>query len=291
MTVNIEPLRSNNSPLEEACIDWTEIFKGAQSEPVEKRLLYLIKASGAELSVANDWVLKPSVKLWTLGGLPLTKLIKKGFSIEEVMAQTEATMGTAGSMSYLSFPQGTPEGAYDTIVRQHGHTSVAHTVQVSLVLAGLSCIVENELNSQRDLVHLARITEARAECQKNPPMVLMHPELEPFLTSIVKHTKEQIQQASEALDALKTAESKDVAPQAIPNPVGHEALSKRDHFELLHAMFPATKATVVVMTGSLRSIQKLLQAKEDPGKEREYRQLLGLIQQRLAPLWPDLFED
>ena len=42
-----------------------------------------------------------------------------------------------------------------------------------------------EFNSQRDLVHLGRLTVARTRSQKDPPLVVQRPELLPALLDLV----------------------------------------------------------------------------------------------------------
>jgi hypothetical protein len=46
-----------------------------------------------------------------------------------------------------------PSEMWDVLCK-HGHFSVGHTVSLSFLLAGFSCGVENELNSQRDNVYV-----------------------------------------------------------------------------------------------------------------------------------------
>ena len=67
-------------------------------------------------------------------------------------------------------------------------------------------------------------------------------------------------------------------------------LDRRDALEALNLMYPASKATAFLLTGSLRNFQKLLGAEEDPGKEVEFRGLLSRIRTPLARLWPELFQ-
>jgi len=249
-------------------IDWARSLVDAQTKPAPQRLLSLLKAAGCGTHPQDDrFVIQPAVRLWCVGGLPAHELQARGMSLAEVARLTASTMGAAGSMSYLAMPGGTAEGVYQKVVVEHGHASVAHLVQVSLVVAGVTCAVENEFNSQRDLVHLARVTEARTDAQKSPPLVV----LEPQLFSVYK-------QALDAITALvRAAEGQETG------------LSKKDSNEAINALFPAAKATMFVMTGTLRNLQKLLAAESDEGKEKEFRRALRLIRATLSPMWPELF--
>ena len=69
-----------------------------------------------------------------------------------------------GAFSYLN-PKGVPPQEMWKTVAKHSHFSVAHSAMLSFVICGHSCAVENELNSQRDVVHLARLTVARTNAQ------------------------------------------------------------------------------------------------------------------------------
>jgi thymidylate synthase ThyX len=214
-------------------------------------------------------VLAPAVRLWCVGGLPVADLLARGLGLGEIARMAERTMGAAGCMSYLAMPGGSPEGAYQKIVAETGHASVAHLVQVSLVVAGVSCAAESELNAQRDLVHLARVTVARAQCQSAPPIAVME-------SALVVASR----QALAAADAA-SAEARRLAAAG--------QLSQKDANEAANALFPAAKATAFVLTGTLRNLQKLLAAEADEGKEKEFRRALGMVRQTLAPSWPDLF--
>ena len=249
-------------------IDWSAELERAQALPAERRLAALLAGAGCEMHPEDGrFVMAPSAKLWAIGGLPARALMAKGISLEEAAGWTAETMGSAGAMSYLSLPGGSAGAAYEKILGELGHCSAAHAASASIVVAGVSCAVENEFNSQRDLVHMARVTEARSSCQASPCLVVH----EPIFFELSR----------KALDAIEA-----IVAQA---PSASEGVSKADAKEALHNLFPSSKATVFVLTGTLRNFQKLLAARGDPGKEKEFRRMLRLIHATLGSAWPLLF--
>ena len=62
-----------------------------------------------------------------------------------------------------------------------------------------------------------------------------------------------------------------------------------DELEALNRLFPSAKASLLLVSGSLRSFQKLVAQRDDPGKEAELRALLRTLNRSLAALWPALF--
>jgi hypothetical protein len=136
---------------------------------------------------------------------------------------------------------------------------------VTLLLAGLSTAVENELNGQRDLVHLARLTEARTAAQGDPPVCVVDARDVPLFRGVLDATRA----------TLSMLPGDDRAPA--------------DRHESRNLVFPAAKATLVLITGSLRALQKLVSAIDDEGRELEYRRCLTAINDVLSSLHPSLF--
>lgn len=257
---------SPNAP-QPAPIDWAGALARAQALPVEDRLCFLLAEAGCESAPGRPRLItRPAARLWAIGGMPFHALESLGLAPSQAAELARSSMGAAGGMSYLALPGGSARSAYGKIAGL-GHFSIAHAASVSLVVAGVSCAVENEFNSQRDLAHLARVTENRADCQRRPPLALLEPALAPAY--------------ERALDFADALRSEAAALDSGLNP--------RDANEALNALFPASKATVFVITATLRNFQKLLAAQADPGKEKEYRLALGLIRERLGSLWPELF--
>ncbi len=163
-------------------------------------------------------------------------------------------------MSYLNPERRSPAAMFDLLVSR-GEFSVAHGVSVNVLVAGVSVGVENEFNSQRDLVHLARVTVARTRAQADPPIVVRDPAL------LASHRR--------ILDAVR-------AERAALSGTG------ADFQENANLMFPAAKATAFLMTASLRNLQRLLTGIDDRGKEAEYRDVLARLRDLLGSIWPFL---
>src|SRR5262249_14511883 len=120
-------------------------------------------------------------------------------------------------------------------------------------------------NGQRDLVHLARLTEARTGAQADPPLAVLDPREVPLFRAAMDHTR--------ALLAALPADDR----------------AASDRHEARNLAFPAAKATLVLVTGSLRALQKLVSAIDDEGREVEYRRCLAALGEVLAALHPSLF--
>jgi hypothetical protein len=173
-------------------------------------------------------------------------------------------MGHAAAMTYLNPKDAAPEDLCAAVLGR-GHGSIAHVASVTLLLAGLSTTVENELNGQRDLVHLARLTEARTAAQADPPLCVLDARDAPLFRAALFRARA----------ALAALPADDRAPA--------------DRHEARHLLFPAAKATLVLVTGSLRSLQKLVSAIDDQGREIEYRRCLAALNDVLSALHPGLF--
>ena len=161
------------------CVDLDAAMRDVASRPHEERLARLLRLAGCRFHDGHGdrLVARASARLAAVGGLPVHALAAAGLGPGEIACLARSTMGLAGAMSYLSLPGGTPESAFQAVAVGHGHGSVAHVASVSLLVAGVTCAVENEFNGQRDLVHLSRVTEARTRVQSRPPVVVPDPSL------------------------------------------------------------------------------------------------------------------
>jgi hypothetical protein len=129
---------------------------------------------------------------------------------------------------------------------------------------GHSCGVENEFNSQRDLIHISRLTVARTQAQKDPPIVVLHEDHIPYYQRVLEQTQQILR------DAPAT-------------------LSERGQLESRNLLFPAAKGSMMMITASLRNLQKLMPGMTDMGKEEEYKRILGKMKQVLGGVWRELF--
>jgi hypothetical protein len=219
----------------------------------ENRLEYYLGALGVEF-YEKGLIKESSAKLIAIGGIPISAL-----DMNKIPQLTKNYLGIVSSQSYLSYT----DEAYDKIVVGYGHTSSMHTVSVSLVIAGISCAVENEFNTQRDLVHLARITEARTAIQDEPPYVVPHCEM---------------------LDDFR-----DMRNTAIKLRSKYGKLKRDDRLEAINLIHSKASATSIIVTGSLKNFQKLFQAINDDGKEAEYKKALIKMKTILSYYWGELF--
>lgn len=228
-----------------------------------QRIHLLMELAGCKFdSRFPDIIVESSVGIATIGGIPYNNITP------EIANALKTTMGNAGQMSYLAPNKHDGLGAYNTIAGMHGHTSIGHTVSIGIFVAGVTCAVENEWNSQRDHLHLSRITEARTAIQISPPWVALDPSMVSTTHHLRAHTLTVIQ---ELLN--KQPKISDIQYERINN---------------LHA---ACKATAFLATGSLRNWQRVVSARHDTGKEHEYRNTLEKIHALLSPHFPEFFTE
>jgi len=256
------------------CLDLARFWSSVRKLSPAKRLRVLLAEAGVTFhDPERDLVSAPAAALVAVGGLPL-KRHGEGWSLGDLSpdsalltrvreAQRRA-MGYASAMTYLNPKDTAPEVLLEAVLAR-GHASVAHVPSVTVLLAGLSTAVENELNGQRDLVHLARLTEARTAAQADPPVCVIDARDVPLFRAVLGHVRA----------TLSTLPADDRAPA--------------DRHESRNLALPAAKATLVLVTGSLRAFQKLVSAMDDEGRELEYRRCLGAINDALHPLHPSLF--
>lgn len=248
-------------------IDLPLLLESIQRRPIEERARELMLAAGCYLWEGHSRIIQaPSARLAAIGGMGVASLLNIGLDPAGIAKLTRQSAGAAASMSYLTLPGGSTDSAYQKIAIGLGHGSCLHAVHVSVLLAGISTAAENELNSQRDLVHLARLTESRTKAQSQPTLVCMDPGM--------------VFCAQAALESFD-----DVREEALAG----SSLGSKDALETVNNLAPAMRAGVVLVSATLRSFQKLFDAIEDEGKEMEYREALRSVRAQLAQLWPELF--
>ncbi|CAB9514764.1 adenylate kinase [Seminavis robusta] len=254
-----------------AFIDMDRAWKSILEVPLKARLRALMQQVGVTFwDGPEGWfVRQPMAAVCAIGGLPTSldsndSITFGGAShqLDDIIQEWRRGMGLASMPCYMNPGKKEPIDMWNVLCK-HGHFSVAHTVSLSFFLAGFSCGVENELNSQRDLVHMARVTVARTAAQQQPPIVVQHP-------SLLRLVEQLKQVTSQSL--------------AVPDDI-----SSKDWHEAANLLWPAAKAQCAVITGTLRSFQKLMAAIDDEGKEAEFRSLLLLMNATLQVLQPEMF--
>jgi adenylate kinase len=227
------------------------------------KLTDLMIASGVQF-FDNDhkFVKVPTVSIVAIGSTP----VRLDIDEEKVIQDAETLMGYAGAMTYANPNDVSATKMYSNIV-SHSEFSIAHVCTINIAIFGLSLAVEAELNTQRDLVHLSRLTIARTKTQNQPPIVVLYPE------------------------ALSVTE---VVYESVYNTLldlpSHNSINSSDWRESINALYPASKATIIMISGSLRNFQKLVSSIDDNGKEVEYRRLMMMINNSLFSLFPQIFK-
>lgn len=245
-------------------INLEHLWAQVKSIPAKNRLKELMKAGGVQFFQDTDcpyqFISKPSVGIVGIGGIPVDQL-----PLDNIHNSLKRMMGYSASMSYLN-PQNLESGKMFELVAERGEFSVAHTCMINMIILGLSVAAEAELNTQRDVIHLSRVTIARTAAQDNPPIVVLYPEALPA----TKQVYSAIQQTLSALEK----------PSHI---------AKQDWRETINTLYPAAKATAVMVSGSVRNLQKLMSSIDDNGKEEEYRRILSQMNDSLSALFPEMF--
>lgn len=259
VNVNDQPVR---------VIDQGAAWSQIRDLPASQKVRGFLRVAGCEFWDDDcRFVRESSVALAGIGGLPVAHSDESGevvsARISSYIDGSRATMETSASFSYLNSGNLAPGQLYERVT-QLGHLSVAHTVTVNLLVAGVSINTEVETSTQRDLVHLSRITVGRTAIQSEPAIV------------------------------APTEASYDIARQiyAMTRKIlGNHRPAKptRDDYELLNNFYPVNKATAFMLSGTLRNFAKLTDQINDDGKEREYRAMLAKALAVLQPLWPELF--
>ncbi|HSI20364.1 MAG TPA: hypothetical protein VLA04_01465 [Verrucomicrobiae bacterium] len=253
---------------------------GKDETPVESRLQQILLNAGARFFDANNTVLaKPVVGISAIGGISV--VFDENTPAGHIALATEPGayltpsnlaqllrqgMGTNAMPTYMNPSGKSADAMYDVNVEHHGVPSVAHAVLLGFSVLGLSQKAEMEFDTQRDLVHLARVTSARTHAMNEPPMVALAPE----------NTELIIEVRNTIASLLKQA-------------VRPEAMEEKDWREERNGLWPTSRATILGLNGTVKNFSKLIAAIQDPGKESEYRRLLGLINTSLHGLFPELF--
>ncbi|MFO0562055.1 MAG: hypothetical protein U0269_28840 [Polyangiales bacterium] len=264
---------------EPLALDLSAWWAMAKDVAHRERLRVLLAAAGVRFhDDERRFVRAPVARIVAAGGLSVRRAFASGVAIEgvsdsegerrwfEALREKQIElMGSAAAMTYLD-PKDRGASALATVALQKGHASIAHLASVTLLVAGFSTAVENELNGQRDLVHLARLTEARTEAQSDPPLCVL------------------CEEDVASYRALREARERLFAGDA---EVG--AATRALSLEAVNLSHSSAKATMVLLTGTLRNLQKLVSAIDDEGREEEYRRVLVAINDVLSALHPALF--
>jgi hypothetical protein len=243
------------------------LWDAVSATPIEKKMSAALAYAGSEFHDDEQlYVSKGSIALVGIGGQPLAHLTDSDTAIAERIAQyvngSREMMGTSAAFSYLNSGERSQGELFESVIKL-GHFSIAHTASVNILLAGLTEAAELELNLQRDIVHISKVTNARTAVQTHPPIVVSNPHHLELARSIREVTAELTQVARNANDP--------------------------DELEVLNSFYPINKATILMMSGDLSNIRKFAQIRDDTGKEKELRDIADSVNTQLGTLWPEIF--
>lgn len=154
-------------------------------------------------------------------------------------------------MSYLNSSNKTTNEMID-ILDRHGHFSTQHMIFINILISWISTSVENEFNSQRDIIHLSRITEARTKIQNDPPYVVLNEKLLPLYATIKNAIKNETKWSD-------------------------FTINNSDDLEALNLIHSSAKGTAIILSWSVKNFKKLTSMKNDNWKEIEFRRSLEMI--------------
>lgn len=240
-----------------------------QGVPRETKLGEALAFAGCEFHDKDKkFVLGHTVSLAGIGGVPIAEAsdsddeIRR--SLDEKVRGSRLMMGSSAAFSYLNSGEKPIDELYESVTKL-GHFSIAHSVQVNLVIAGMSEGAELELSLQRDLVHISKLTNARTAVQNKPPIVVPDG-VDPALIQTLYDRTEEI-----ALSIRQSGDS--------------------DSLEYANGLFPVNKATILMISGDLSNLRKVAALRKDAGKERELRSVATSIFGLLNTLWPEIINE
>ena len=202
---------------------------------------------GGEFADENI-ISKPVVKIYGIGGIPIVienkKVTVNGGELTKgsLKKMFNVTAGASSFMSYLNPSNKDLTSLGESVVNKYKHLSVLHSCFLNIFISGISIGVEHEISSQRDLVHLSRLTVARTSTQSSPCLVLSN---------------------MGYLEEYKKIDEK------IKEMIGEMNFDKNDH-EIRNLLYPTAKASAIMLSGSLRNILKIADMMNSDGKENEF---------------------
>jgi len=260
-------------------LDTVAAFESISTVTSKNKLRELLSSTGVTFyDTEKNFIKEASVSICGFGGLGFDFTSQSTDSVipirdtSSLLSYTDIKnmfnplQATGGFMSYLN------TGNLDSdkmisVMAEHGHYSTLHLSYINIAIFGISSLVENEINCQRDMMHIARITEARTGVQSQPPLAVLYPEQVEFFKEV--YTKTQKVRA------------------AMPKKVGS---SKRDFFESSNSIYSGAKGTGVIISITLKNLMKLISLLDDSGKEEEFKRVLLQLSKITHTLWPHFFK-
>jgi hypothetical protein len=162
------------------------------------------------------------------------------FTIAELRRSLRMGAGACALMTYLN-PHDREFGELAQVALENKHRSILHGVHLSMLIAGNSLAIEQEISSQRDLIHLARLTVAKTRVQDFPPL------------TIFDHSLLELADKIYGFQAL-------LMRSRIED-------SRKVEREFLNSMWPAAKSSMILVSGSFRNLIRF--SESGVGKEQE----------------------
>lgn len=240
-------------------LDFDAMNNHMNQEQIEsqKKIQYIHNYLGGDFHDSKKRIIKGSVVgIVAIGGFPVELsesglcLMGRPVSIQELLYQLQKSIGISSFMSYLNPKNKTLNEIAESTLKL-GHQSVLHMLNISILVSGISVGVEHEFSSQRDIVHLSRITVAKTKAQSSPCLVLNSDKYFSAYEKIIEETEK----------VLSTIPGND--------------------YETRNLLFPSAKASAIILTGSIKNMMKLVSLKAAGGKETEFIKALQHIEDAL----------
>lgn len=261
-----------------------------QDTPAPRRLSEFMRLAGVrffdERRNGYNFVLEPLAAVTGFGGFPISfdastpagcfYLNGALVTPSAVLEQFKNTMGRAGFYSYMN-PGNHAPTKMDEVTTRLAHFSKAHTVTVDMAVLGYSAAIEGNLMKLRPWVnHVGRLTNTRTLAQSCPPLVVMDPadlQLAQRVRASVSRLLSDVQVPRKGVDQ--------------PREQYQELLA--DHYERVNALWPNSRALILMVNAGLSDLRGTMGDIADKGQEREYHNILALINDNLWSLFPQMF--
>lgn len=227
--------------------------------PAYKKLGFMYERMGGLFHDEPKRILKGAqVAIVGVGGLPVQviddkyAIIGHKHTLLEIKEELYKMAGLSAGMSYANPYNKTLNELADKTLSL-GHTSILHTLNLNILIVGLTIGVEHEFSSQRDMVHLSRLTVAKTAAQKQPCLVLRDEKYIDIYSEILNNTDSRLKDLDESKD-----------------------------WETINLLYPTAKASTLMISGTFKNILKLVALKDSDGKEDEFIDVLEKIDSAIS---------
>lgn len=216
------------------------------------KLNAIYKLMGGEFWDTDERIMKGSkVAIVGLGGIPFNVKNDEVFIMDSkidknnLIDELKKTLGLSAFLSYLNPLNKSLEEIADKSLSL-GHNSILHTISLNILIVGITIGAEHEFASQRDIMHLSRLTVAKTNSQKKPSLTLYNKNLLESYINVLKYTDSILENIKEDNEAR-------------------------------NLLYPTSKSSAIMLTGSLNNFKKLTSLMNSGGKEDEFVYILKQI--------------